>query len=540
MRIMKSIRILCLLGIIVTTMICATSCKHTHTFSEWNVTIHPTCLERGTQTRTCTSCDFSEQMELAALGHIEIEDAAVSATCTVEGRTAGTHCGVCQSVIKAQNTIPAPGHLQAIDPAIPATCTEDGKTEGSHCNVCNEIIIAQEVISAIGHQYNEGVVVTPATCIKDGSKQFTCTVDSCRHTYTETYSMPQYSATELYNQSIKYVGEITTYDKSGKEESIGTGFVISSDGRIVTNYHVIHGGYSAKIRLNGTTYDISSVLAYDADIDLAVLKINTQGLTPAIVCKNPISAGETVYAMGSSRGMTNTYSQGIVTYANRVVDGVSYVQHDVSVTNGNSGGPLINSYGDVVGINAWTISNSQNLNFAIFTKELDNLTYGKPLTMAEFYKKECDIFLMMKNYIIENGTYDSDGYYRVIFGTDYRSDMSLTRVAYYYIADNEITLDLAIDGGDYWIYFEIDDKVDGSYYWSYNDDNNYKMSGTLYAATFTENTLLGYNYNNISSSTIRSTIRELASTMMETLCKAIDVNFKNIGITAADLGFLNY
>ena len=91
-------------------------------------------------------------------------------------------------------------------------------------------------------------------------------------------------------------------------------------------------------------------MAFDELIDLAVLKVEQNGLVAATVCKNNVQAGETVYAIGSSRGLTNTYSQGIITHADRVLDGVTYVQHDASITNGNSGGPLINIYGEVIGI----------------------------------------------------------------------------------------------------------------------------------------------------------------------------------------------
>ena len=106
--------------------------------------------------------------------------------------------------------------------------------------------------------------------------------------------------------------------------------------------------------------------------------------------------------------------------------------------------------------------------------------------------------------------------------------------------DNEITLDFLIDDGDCWVYFVIDENVDGSYLWSYFDSRNYKISGTLYSNTYDNNTLLGYSSNNISSSSLRQTIRELASTMISSLCSKIDSDFAAINVTAEDLGFYNY
>ena len=477
---------------------------HVHTFSMWNITTAPTCTVQGIQTRSCETCGFKEQSSMAPTGHVKV-----------------------------------------IDEEIPATCTLDGKTEGSHCSACQEVLKAQVSIQAKGHKYNDGVIETEATCISEGTKKFTCTAEGCNHTYNEQYSLPTYTATELFNQSVKYVGEIVTYDKSGDEYALGTGFVCSEDGRIITNYHVIDGAYSAKITIDGKTYNIASVLAYDADIDLAVLKIKASGLSYATICKKAISVGATVYAIGSSRGMTNTYSQGIVTYADRMLDGISYVQHDASITHGNSGGPLINIYGEVVGINTWGVDDSQNLNFAVFAKELDNLTFGTPLTMAEFYEKECNVFIKIKNYIIKNGTYSAEyGWYCVTLGTTYSSDYSskYTRRSYYFIDEDIISFDLLIDDdyGECWAYFEIDENVDGSYYWSYFDENDYEMSGTLYSSTYSSNSLLGYSYNNIYDSSLRNSVRELASTMISVLCSWIDTDLEDIGVTAEDIGFYNY
>ena len=515
---------------------------HVHAFEEWTTIKKASCATDGVNERYC-SCGEKQTQTIEALGHEEIIDAAVAATCTTEGKTEGKHCSLCHETLVAQTTIDKLGHTEVVDAAVAATCTTEGKTEGTHCRNCSVVLVSQTVISSLGHTYDDGEITTQATCNQSGVKTFTCTVDTCRHSYTETYSLPAYTATELYALSVAYVGEIVTYDQRGNALSLATGFVISSDGKIVTNYHVIEGAYSADITIDKETYTIASVLAYDENIDLAVLKVDATGLTAATICKNPVSAGSTVYAIGSSRGMTNTYSQGIITYADRVVDGVSHVQHDASITHGNSGGPLINVYGEVIGINTWGISDSQNLNFAVFTAELDNLTYESPLTLEEVYLKESGVFERIKKYIMDNGTYDaSDNSYRLTLGTSYSSDGSskYTRLAYYYVEYNEITLDFLIDDGVFWAYFLIDENVDGSYVWSYFDDSDYEMSGTLYAATFDSDTLLGYSSSNISSSSLRQSVRELASIMISVLCSWIDSDFDAIRVSAGDLGFYYY
>ena len=271
--------------------------EHIHNFSMWEMTTQPSCTVNGMQTRVCTLCGFSEYSPISAfghtevtdkavapnctqtgltegthcsvcnetlkaqdvvkaLGHTEVEDSAVSPTCLVDGKTAGSHCSVCNTIIIAQTVVSARGHTSITDPAIAATCTTDGKTEGAHCGVCQLTLVEQTTIKAQGHQYDEGVIVTAATCIQVGTKKYTCTVSTCSHFYNETYSMQTFTATELYNQSVKYVGEIVTYDKSGNEYALGTGFVYSTDGKIITNYHVIDGAYSATITINNSTVKI--------------------------------------------------------------------------------------------------------------------------------------------------------------------------------------------------------------------------------------------------------------------------------------------
>ena len=89
-----------------------------------------------------------------------VEDAAVPATCTATGLTAGSHCSACNKVIVAQEVVDALGHTEVIDAAVAATCTASGLTEGKHCSVCNEVIVAQEVVDALGHTPGEAATCT--------------------------------------------------------------------------------------------------------------------------------------------------------------------------------------------------------------------------------------------------------------------------------------------------------------------------------------------------------------------------------------------
>ena len=130
--------------------------------------VAPTCTEKGYTKHTCAVCGGSHNdTEVDALGHTEVIDAAVAATCTENGKTEGKHCSVCGEVTVAQGIVEALDHNGVVDAAVEATCTAAGKTEGVHCDRCGETLVAQEEIAALGHTevIDEG---KEATCNEKG------------------------------------------------------------------------------------------------------------------------------------------------------------------------------------------------------------------------------------------------------------------------------------------------------------------------------------------------------------------------------------
>ena len=401
------------------------------------------------------------------------------------------------------------------------------------CATCGDIQGAPR-----DHAYIESILEA-ANCCENGNKQFVCSM--CEDTYTQPYTLEEQSADQIYSVSNQSVCEILTYDRFGADYAIGMGFVLTSDGNIVTNYHVIENACSAKITINEATYTVSSVLAYDKHIDLAILKIDAKDLVPLPICQKQHAIGKSVYTLGNSYSLTATFSHGIITYANRQIDGVSYIQHDAAISSGNAGGPLINGYGEIIGINTITVHDSQNLNVAISSSELSNLVYGAPLTLQEFYDKECNPFIKLKNHITQNGTYNGNtADYELVLGNQYSPDHTTEyiRKAYYNPQDNTVVLCLYMNS-NYSIFVTIDQATD-EYAWHYHDNYGACMTGTLQASSYNSSTLATYSDTNIESSSQITATQSLASNMMHHLFSCISTDFQNINVTALDLGFVNY
>lgn len=185
-----------------------------------------------------------------------------------------------------------------------------------------------------------------------------------------------YASTVNSTVSINCSSTTNVFGQTTQSASSGSGFIITEDGYVVTNYHVVSGASSVKVTLyNGDTYD-ATVIGGDSDYDVAVLKIEATGLTPVTLGNSTdVNVGDTVLAIGNPLGeLTFSMSGGYVSSCNRAinVDGTPFnmIQVDCSINPGNSGGPLMNLYGEVVGIvsakySTYSTTTVEGLGFAI-------------------------------------------------------------------------------------------------------------------------------------------------------------------------------
>lgn len=167
----------------------------------------------------------------------------------------------------------------------------------------------------------------------------------------------------------RFFGDVP--EKEFKQKSLGSGFIISSDGYIFTNNHVVERADKIRIKLaDGREYD-AEVKGQDANTDVALLKINPDAsLLPIVKIGNSdkLRVGDAVFAIGNPFGLEQTVTAGIVSAKGRVIGSGPYdnfIQTDASINPGNSGGPLFNLDGDVVGINTAIVARGQGIGFAI-------------------------------------------------------------------------------------------------------------------------------------------------------------------------------
>jgi S1-C subfamily serine protease len=157
---------------------------------------------------------------------------------------------------------------------------------------------------------------------------------------------------------------------------LGSGAIISKDGYIVTNEHVIKGANAMRIvKANGDAF-AARIVGINTAKDVAVLKISGSHEELWFADKNTIRVGEKVIALGSPGGLDFTVTEGIVSAVGREFNGNSYVQTDVPINPGNSGGPLINTDGRIIGLNNFKIAGFEGVGFAIESDTVEEIADG--------------------------------------------------------------------------------------------------------------------------------------------------------------------
>ncbi len=194
---------------------------------------------------------------------------------------------------------------------------------------------------------------------------------------------------EIVDASKPAIVRIEATHANGRK-AIGTGFIVSSDGRIVTNLHVIRGSAKILVRLlDGTRTQVASVRGVDPKRDLAVIQVTLDRKLPTLSLgdSDKISAGDRVIAIGNPLGVLDyTVSDGLISSVRLLSPELTVLQISAPISQGSSGGPLFNNYGQVIGVATMIAREGQNLNFGVPVNYLQPLLNSKqaPQTVRQF------------------------------------------------------------------------------------------------------------------------------------------------------------
>ncbi len=191
-------------------------------------------------------------------------------------------------------------------------------------------------------------------------------------------SKAKLAVSEIAQRCSSSVVSVKTSDKYGKEIGTASGFIVSPDGFIVTNFHVIESAYQAQVKIAEDVFKEAYLVKAVPNLDIAILKIEAEKL-PALSIgdSDSLVSGQFVIAMGNPWGFERSVSSGIVS-ALRSKGSIKLIQMTTPISPGSSGGPLINEFGEVVGITTVaSIFMAQNLNFAIPISYLNKIIKEK-------------------------------------------------------------------------------------------------------------------------------------------------------------------
>lgn len=296
------------------------------------------------------------------------------------------------------------------------------------------IALAVTMVFSCGLGFGGGYLANKVNTSTSGSLNITKTSNSGTTTTASSTSTAN-STSEIVKKTADSVVEISTesvvtgsFAQQYVQQGAGSGVIISQDGYILTNNHVINGANSVKVRLrDGTEYD-ATIIGSDSDNDIALLKVNATGLSPATFGdSNSLAVGDYVVAIGNPLGeLGGTVTDGIISALARKVTiedtQMTLLQTNAQVNPGNSGGGLFNANGELVGI----------VNAKQSATEVEGIAFAIPINNV------LDILSDLKEYGYVTGKVD--------LGIDF-TDITSDETAFYYGVNQTGCYVLSVDSG---------------------------------------------------------------------------------------------
>jgi serine protease Do len=199
------------------------------------------------------------------------------------------------------------------------------------------------------------------------------------------------SAREIVDASSPAIVRVEAGD-----DRVGTGFILNDKGLIATNLHVIEGESKIKVKLykDQGEYVVTSIAGVDRGHDLALMWITPKGALPAVHLgdSTSVSAGDKIYAIGNPLGMDYSVSDGLISQVRQLSAELTILQISAPISQGSSGGPLFNQFGEVIGVTTMIVTQGQNINLAVPANYLlPMMKQPQTIALGEFAKATKDI-----------------------------------------------------------------------------------------------------------------------------------------------------
>ena len=189
---------------------------------------------------------------------------------------------------------------------------------------------------------------------------------------------------EIAQRDSPSVFVVERYNRDGQLEATGSGYVFDHNGSIVTNYHVVRGAF--RLAIHNATFrqlEISYLLGYDPQRDVAILKADTEQLPALKTVLTPVQVGDHVVAIGAPLQLENTVSEGIVSALRGPI-----IQTTAAISHGSSGGPLLNEFGEVIGLTTAAMSSGEMLNLAMPSSFIIDLSHREESLSFETMRQQ--------------------------------------------------------------------------------------------------------------------------------------------------------
>ena len=373
-----------------------------HTPGEWQVMIDASCTQNLVEQKVCKVCAATVETRTGEKIQHEYVQITVAGNCAVGEHVLNT-CKFCGHSYSDNYSEIREAHVDGGWVIVKApTCSAEGLRQRI-CKICSNNMGDNESVGIDPENHSFAVETFPPADGQEGYTLHTCQL--CGYKVKNEYES-NFLPSQIYQMIVSATVRIEGCDKDGNTNNVGSGFFINANGEILTNYHVIAAAYQLKVKLyGGTEHFAVSVLGYDIANDIAVIKIDMVGNSYLEFSDKAVKTGDPVYALGSPMGIDNMFTSGIVSNPLKNINGNLCIGFTSPISPGNSGGPLVDASGKVVGIVTQQVKDAQNTNFAFPISVASELDTSVPKAVHEVYAETLSqngisvlAYYIMRNY----------------------------------------------------------------------------------------------------------------------------------------------